>query len=461
MQKLIAKYGLAAHLAILAVAPLVLSPFFCESVIAGVLLWLSLIAGLWTLLEPSMHGGERLHDARRRVVRSVLGDPLAWILLAVVLFSGLRALNTGIAFSYNAETAAWNVSAAAFSIFPGVVGSSGDLDFSAAVAFLVLVLACRHSLGRAARMAFLLLSSAFAGLAAILALWALREGTLGAEAMLLSKAIGSCSFVGFSFGLYLMGGIVSLVALFEDKWVMAVPIALLGISGASAGLFAFAPAYLVVGVVVAVLITMVYASFYVYWKLRSASECKLVVVAGIALTLGGFLLVVLLPSSVFSKQLAAFESLRFFPERYWEIRKVLSGVAFESWVSNLWIGTGLGSFPLDFRFAAKPENWLLLPRGATALSNGWWFLLVERGIVGLAFLVLPFGFLLISYVHRAVVGLNVRMLPHPMALLLPLTLVMFVGGAFFDCSALREEALMAMGSFAAISVAVLWVRKRG
>ena len=98
MQKFIAKYGLAAHLAILAVAPLLRLPFCGERVVAAVLLWLSLLTGLWMLLGPSVRGGERLHDARHRVAFALLSDPLSWVLLGGIVFSGFRALNTGIAF---------------------------------------------------------------------------------------------------------------------------------------------------------------------------------------------------------------------------------------------------------------------------------------------------------------------------------------------------------------------------
>ena len=139
------------------VTPLFLFPFCGERVVAAVLLWLSLLTGLWMLLGPSVHGGERLHDARYRVASALLSDPLSWVLLGGIIFSGFRALNTGIAFRYNAETAVWYVSSATVPIFPGVVGSSGDLDFAVAVAFFVLVQSCRHSVGRLARMAFLLL----------------------------------------------------------------------------------------------------------------------------------------------------------------------------------------------------------------------------------------------------------------------------------------------------------------
>ena len=461
MQKIIAKYGLAAHLAILAVAPLFLFPFCDERVIASTLLWLSLLTGLWMVLGPSVYGGEHLYNARRRVMSALLSDPLSWVLLAVIAFSGFRALNTGIAFKYNAETAVWYVSSAVFPIYPGVAGSSGDLDFAVAVAFFVLVQSCRHSIGRLARMAFLLMATAFAGLAAAVSLWALREGHPGVEALLSSFASGGCSFAGYSFGLYLIGGLVSLVAIFENKWNMAVLLVLLGISGAGAGMFAFAPDYQILAFAVIALVALLYASFYLYWTMRSSSEFKFLVVAGISLALGGMLAIFFLPTDVLDGHFATFESFNFFSEQYWEIRKRLSDVAFETWTSNLWIGTGLGSFSLDFRFAAKPEDWLLLPRHVTALANGWWFVLVERGIVGFVFLTLPFGFLLVSYVRRLIVSIPEMNVPHPTALLLPLMLVLFVGGAFFDCSAFRADALLAMGPLVAVSAAAFSGRRGG
>ena len=461
MQKFIAKYGLAAHLAILAVAPLFLFPFCCEHVVAVTLLWLSLLTGLWMLLGPSVHGGERLHDARHRVASALLADPLSWVLLAGIIFSGFRALNTGIAFRYNAETAVWYVSSATVPIFPGVVGSSGDLDFAVAVAFFVLVQSCRHSVGRLARLAFLLMAAAFAGLAAVVSLWALREGCPVAGSLWPSPASGSCSFLGFPFGLYLIGGLVSLVAIFEDKWNMAVLLILLGVSGAGAGMFAFASDYQILAFSVAVLVVLLYVSFYLYWTMRSSSELKFLVVAGISLALGGLTVVFFSPADVLDGHIAAFTNLRFFSEQYWGIRRLLSDVAFGTWTSNLWIGTGLGSFSFDLRFAAKPEDWLLLPRHVTALANGWWFVLVERGIVGFVFLILPFGFLLVSYARRLLISLPGMRIPHPTALLLPLTFVLFVGGAFFDCSAFRADALLVMGPLVAISATAFSERKRG
>ena len=460
MQKLIAKYGLAAHLAFLAVAPLVLFPFFGESVIATVLLWLSVPAALWTVLEPSVRNGEMLHNARRRVAHAIFFDPLFWLSLVLVAFAGLRALNTGIAFCYNAETTTWYVSTAAFSIFPGVVGTAGYLQFASAVAFLVLVQACRHSIGRSARMVFLLLTAAFAGMASMLLLVLIYMGHASALAFLPAAESTSFSYLGLVFGLDLVGAFVALCAMFEYGWGKSFPLVVIGIAGTSAGVFAFAPPYMSLGLFVAALVCLAYAFFFVYWRIRSSSELKLLVLAGIALTLGGLLIALLLPSGFLTERLAAFRKFKMFPDGYWMLRGTLSEAAFKSWMSHLWIGTGIDSFPLDFRFNATPETWTLLPRGAKALANGWWFLLAERGIVGCVLLVLPFVFLQVTYVRRLIMGERWS-LPHPVCLVLPLVLVLFVASAFLDCSSFRAEVLMTMGALAAVSAAGFKRRKRG
>ena len=150
VQTLIAKYGSAAHLAILAVAPLFLFPFFTASVSATVLVWLALPAWLWLVLEPSLREGEAPHDARERVVRSIVRDPLSWLMVVLILGTGFRALNAGIGLAYDAEAAKWHVSSAFLPVYPGVVGTSGYLPFAAAVALAVVLQGARHALGKSA-----------------------------------------------------------------------------------------------------------------------------------------------------------------------------------------------------------------------------------------------------------------------------------------------------------------------
>ena len=460
VQKLIAKYGLAAHLAILAVAPLFLFPFCATGTVAWVLVWLVLPVALWTVLEPSLRGGEYLHDARRRVVKAVFRDPLFWASLVLVVFTGFRALNSGISLSYNAEASVWLISSPTFPILPGVVGSAGDLSFAVALACAVLLQACRHSLGRSARMAFLLLASFLSGLAAIIALVALHGGAADALALLPSDGGAARSFVALAFGLHLIGGLVALIAIAEYRWRFSFFLLLSAIGGNAAGLFAFAPAYLSAAFVAAGILALAYVLVFSFLVFSSSDGFNLMVTGGIALVLGGLLAAAILPKAVMDERLAAFTGFALFPERFWEIRGMLSAVAFKSWISHIWIGTGIDSFPLDFRFAAQDADWALLPRGATAVANGWWLLLAERGLVGTVFFVLPFGFLLFTYVRRLAGGVRTRALPHPACLIAPVAMALFVATGFVDCSSLRAEVLMAMCAYLAVSAAA-FPRMRG
>ena len=436
MQRFIAKYGLAVHLALLAVAPVFLLPFFTTGAVATVLLWLSLVAAIWAVLEPSVRGGERPSDARRRVMREFWRDPLFWILLVVVAFSGFRALNTGIRLSYDAETAVWRVLDPSFPVLPGAVDGSGYLLFATAVAFLVLLQACRHSLGRSARQMYLLLSSALAGLAAVIDLLVMHEGDFG-----------------FVFGLYLVGGVVSLVSVLERDWTPALFPAALAIGGTVAGVLVFLPLYLAAVLVVVGLLTLVYVLAFAGKSFRLIGVFRVVLVGFAAFALGGLLVGAVLPKDVVSERLAACLDLKIIPDGFMEKRGALSVIAFKSWISHLWIGTGLNSFPIDFRVNAQAADWALFPQGATAIANGWWLILAERGIVGSVLFVLPFVFLPVTYVRRLIGGFDEWGMPHPLYLIAPIVLGLFVADGFFDCSQLRAEVLLATGSLAAVSAA--------
>lgn len=414
------------------------------------------------VLEPSIRVGEALSDSRRRVAKAILRDPLSWTLLVMVVFSGFRALNTGIALSYNAETAVWYVSDQAFPLLPGSVEGSGGLPFSATVAFSVLLMAARHSLGRAARRFFLLVSSSLAGLAAVICLLLLRIGASGWMRTLLPSSDGfECSFAGFVFGLYLIAGLIALVAVFEQNWSKALAPAVLAIGGTLAGAVAFAPPYLSLAIVAVSLLTLVYVLAFSIRSFPAAELFRIVLFSIVALVLGGLFVAVALPGGVWVERLSLLSECKFFPDQFWKVREGLSSIAFKSWISHLWLGTGVSSFPLDFRIHAQTQDWEAFTRGITAVANGWWLLLAERGIVGLMLFLLPFWFLLFTYVRRLMGGISRWELPSPVCIVAPLVLLLFVATAFVDCSPLRVEVLLAAGSLMAISAVSFPRLRRG
>lgn len=458
MQKLIAKYGAAAHLAILAVAPLVLFPYFCTQTVATVILWLSVPAYLWVFLEPSLRWNETLHEARGRVVASVVRDPLFWAMLLIVLFAGIRALNSGVGMAYDAEQLKWYVKTAFMPIFPGSVGDAGYLPFASVVALTAILIGCRHSLGLSARMSFLLVSSALAGLAALFAIVRLAQGDRWAcEAAAFSK---SYSYIGVAWGIHLLAGTVAMASVFERNWNKMILFSIFSVGGTGAGAFVFAPAALSCVIAAAEILLFLYVFCYLCRILRGAGQFKYLVVSGIALTLGALSVAVLVPDPLLQEKLSPFMALSFFDESFFKLRAVLSAVAVKAWLSHIWTGTGLSSFPLDFRFAAEAADWAMTKGGVVALANGWLLLLVERGIIGSVVFLVPCGFLTVAFFRRFVLGLAVRVLPQPACFLYPLTFVALVLIGIVDCSLWRTDVLLVTGALWAVSARSFPVEKR-
>ena len=450
MQKAIAKYGLAAHLALLAVAPLVLFPFCTDAATAVVMLWLSLFGLCWLLLGPSVHTGEMLHDARRRVVRSIFRDPLFWAFLVVVVVAGLRALNTGIGIVYDYEQREWGVADPACLFLPGSVADCGFLPFSASLAAGVVVLGCRLAMGRSARMAFLLIASLLSGVTAAAMLVFAANGdkvSLAAFVHAPERFVG----LGAGFAVYLMCATVAVFAAFERKWNKAMPLVMFAVAGNAAGLFAFLPP--LEAVVFAGAVFVVFLGVFVCaWRtLRGTNEFRILVVFSISLVLGGLLVVATVPEAMVEAKLNAIAEGGFFPQEYMEVRRRLSAAALKAWSGSPWAGVGVGAFRFQLRFNIAQADWMALPKHVVAVSNGWWQLLVERGIVGVALIALPFGFLLFTYFKRMAISLRQLAMPGPSSLLAPFALAAVVSTAFFGGSPLRPEVLIALGAALAVS----------
>ena len=450
MQKAIAKYGLAAHLALLAVAPLVLFPFCRNATVASVLLWMSLFGFCWILLGPSVRTGEMLHDARRRVVRTVARDPLFWVFLVVIVVAGLRALNGGIELTYDYESREWVISEPTCLFLPGSFADCGFLPFAASLAAGVVVVGCRQAMGKSARTAFLLAASLFSGIAAMTALVLAMHGDRVMTAAFEhapERLIGP----GAGFAVYFICATVALFGTFERKWNAAAPLAMVAIAGNAAGLFAFLPPLEATVFAGADALVLLFALVCAWRFLRGTRGFKLLVVFSLSLVLGGILVVATMPDAVVEAKLAAVMESRFFPERFMEIRRILSAAALKAWSGSPWAGIGVGAFRFHLRFHLAQADWLVVPRHVVAVSNGWWQLLVERGIVGVALIALPFGFLLFTYFRRLATCLRLFAMPGPSVLLAPVALAAVAAMAFFGGSPLRAEVLVALGAFFAVS----------
>jgi hypothetical protein len=450
VQKIIAKYGLAAHLALLAVAPLFLFPFYDAHVIAIVLLWLTFPAALWVLLQPSLRHGEMMHNARSRNITSIFHDPLFWTALTITGMAGIRALNTGIEMLYDAENSSWQLAQAIMPLFPASCNDCGFLPFAVTVAFTVIVTACRHSLGRAARQSYLLVSSLLAGIAAVIALY---QANIGNPLVLdaLSCPMRDMSFIGCAFGIHLASGIVALTASIENRWNRTLPLSLLSIGATLAGMIAFAPSHDIALFSIAAVVVLLYSFLYCMFSVKSAAEFKFVIFITISLVFGYVFLAATIPMENILARLSVIADGKFFQDGYLAARKTLSAIAVKSWVTKPWTGSGLGSFILDIRFNATQSDWASIPRGIQVAPFGYLTLIAERGIVGAAFFALPALFLIFTFLRRLVNWLLHITCPTPGCWMGPAVLLSTIASAFFDCSFMRADVILAAGGVLALS----------
>ena len=458
MQKLISKYGLAAHLALVAVAPLFLFPFCGSEWTARVLLWLAGIGAVWTLMEPSRRAGEMLHDARERVGSAVIRDPLFWVLVLLIVLAGVRALNGGIAMRYDPETTEWFISEPTCPAFPGCVSGAGFLGFAVVTALTVVIQGCRHALGKSARISFLFSLSLFSGIAAVTAVSASAFGHAGAR-VLVTCAITEGTFVGSAFGALFLCAIVALAGGLECGWNRYFLLFAFAIGANAAGLYFFAPTPVILLYAGAGVLALLVSCVYVTLTLGSVSALKCVAALIIALALTVLCAMGLAPEGLNESRLAFLEEDGvLFPPVFEQVRGLLSGIAAKVWNEHPWLGTGLGSFGLDIRFNLAETDWKIVSGAQTCALNGWWQLLVERGIVGALSFALVLGCVMFTFFRRLVVGIR-KPFFHPGCWLAPIMFLAVAVEAFIDSSFLRPEMILAVGSVLTTAASTLPVVK--
>ena len=451
MQKFASKYGTAAHLALLTVAPLFLLPYFSVAEVGHFIIWFSVVSFFWVFLGPSRRANETTSDSRYRVLDGVIRDPLFWFSIAVLFFAWLQWLNSGIRIAYDAETQAWTMAKPAMQDIPGSVGDEGFLPMAASLALVVIFAGVRHSLGRQARMAFIVLASILSGIAAIVAILALNFGAEGPNQLLLCD-YRLPSFIGTAFGLFFVGSLVALFGAIEFSWVRGELLLVVALCTNALGLLAFAPAATVLAFFAAFILIML-ISFIQTRRLMSGTgsfRCALAIALALATIV--FYAITAAKSSPLGVRVQSALNLFPFPEDFFKLRAALSSLSLTIWKSSPWDGTGLGSFPLDLRFFATASDWANIDPSQKGVLSCWWQLLVERGITGAVMFALGFGFLLWSYFYRLIRSFK-RIAWHPLHLLGPFAFLAIIAISFVDCSLMRADVIMVLTAFMALSAA--------
>lgn len=437
MQKLISKYGLAAHLALLAVAPLIVFPYLPIAESGKVILWLSLLAVVWFLNAPSRIANERsTSEARRRISAALKTDALFWLLLAITIVSGIRALNNGITLAYDAENYLWYMTEPGISIFPASSEAAGFPAFVTTLLSLVVYSISKHALGKSARIAFCYSIGMFAALAALVSIFELATGNESIVNAALCS-IENPAFYGIGFGIVFLLLSATIPAIYERKWTVVLVSMPFVIAGVGSAMMIFSPAYMSLSFLALALIVVAYGIFWSFKNLGKAKSLKLLVVFGSGLAFA----LVLVYATSFTLVLDKFSNLSttILTKGEADISACLSAICMKVWKTELWLGTGLGTFAQELRFNAQDYDWSLISVTQALPINAWAYLLLERGIIGLLLIAFPIAFFAWGYVFRAIS--SVKAFPSPLVLAGPLVAVAVFALSTFSASLFRIETL--------------------
>jgi len=437
----------------MAVAPLLLLPFAGSDATATVILWLAAFGFIWVMMEPSRRRGEMPHDARTRLAQAVIHDPVFWLSVVLVAYAAVRAANGGIGIAYDAELLNWSFQKPSMTLMPGCVDGTGYFPFAMMLSLAVIFQGVRHALGRSARSAFLLVSSLVSGCAAVVYAFAVSYGNRQVLAFT-DGSILDASYFGTAFGIQSLCALVALFDAVEGKWIRAEPVATAALVANAIGLVLLAPPLTLAAFAGAFLLMTILSFALARGRLEGSGSfrCALAVL----MTIGAAVMYAIgtSDSPLMAAKIKTLRTFMLFSDDFFKVRAALSAIALKTWKANPWLGTGLGSFPIDLRFSAVAADWVIVSPAQKTALNGWWQLLTERGVVGAGLMAVTVGMLVWTYVSRLV--RSFRSIQFSAEHFIGLVAVAAVSAlAFFDCSFLRPEVLLLSGTLLAFSAGAL------
>ena len=436
----ILQHGTAAHLAILTAAPLYLSSLCTDAVQASVLAWLSVLAALWVVMNPSPRWGEFPRDARRRIGGEIGRDPLLPVFACSLLLAAVRAVNGGLSIGYSHATRLWSIGGLRFESLPGSVWGAGNLSLAGLVSLIVVVFGVRHALGERARRSFLLQSSALSALA--VAFWFLADAAHLSPRVFHATPADSV-YIGSSLLLFFLFSLVAWSESWNRPAVLEEFILAISAGGLLVGLILCAPPHLVwIALPIGLALLVTGAILAVPRRPPVCWLWTLFALACVALPL----------VFVFADESSPALVRPFFPQGFLTLRETASSLALGAWRENLWFGNGLGSFPLALGFMASPDDWQVLSESQTSVPNGFVQVLFERGLIGASLMIIALGLMLwdsFSRFLRAGQGWPFSTL-HVLG---PVALLAVALVSFFESTFAQPAALAPLGAALAVTAA--------
>ena len=382
--RLITRYGLATHLALLASLPFVLSPFLSAARLAEVVFWLSGIAFLWLLVEPSMRAGEHLSLARRRVLASLLRDVAFWFFLFVLAVLFVRYLNAGVELGYEQDE--WMVREPSNPGLPASAGSAGLLPLAVVMGVSVVVLGIRHGIGLTGRISFGLTASFIMGLGGlamvVCACLKVPAFMAAAKANFLEGPFWG-PFIGPGFGVWLTCALAFGAQAEARKWGGARVPFCLAVAGNASGLLFFSPPPISTVFLVVAVLSAIFCLAYLGRSGSMGASARNFVLMLLGFATPFFFISALLPSdieldgcvrttgsvteavkepvqNIYAVKAGGFLAIdKDVSAAYREISPVLSGIAKSVWKKHPWYGAGTGAFRLHVPFLATKEDFRL------------------------------------------------------------------------------------------------------
>lgn len=452
MYSFFSKYGLAAHLALLAVAPLALFAAGAPEYTGGAMLWLALLAAAWMFFEPSRREGEMLHDSRRRVARAVAVDPLTWLFAVLAAYAALRWVNGGVDLEYDVASVAWRKSQPAVPWLPASAAGAGFLPFCTTLSAGVAVAVCRNALGRSARGAYLTACALFAGASAVVALCTIRFPAFSSWT--------DESIAGIAFGYFALAAIVGQCYAFERKWRRLFVIYPVMTGTCAAAHFVFAPLYAVCVFSMAVIVLILVSAAGTWFKRGRVDALKFIALVLMAIFAAVVAVWLVMPVEVLRAKMDLLAA-GVFPDGFAAMRERLAQIALDVWRENAWLGSGTGAFAFDVRLAGTAGDWAVWGANAPATAwNGGRQLLAERGIVGVVLFTIPAGFFAFTFVRRLIAS-RLRSAFFPLAALGVFSMVSAAVLMAVDVSVSGPSEAVALGTFAALSPFAFPAARRG
>lgn len=405
--RIVTKYGLAAHLALLASLPVALTPFLGGDALAGTVLWLCAFSLIWLLMEPALHSGEGLTDARKRVLLALVKDPFTWLFMTAIVIAAIRWLNSGISLFYDAEQTLWLVKDRALENMPGGVDGTGYLPFAVTLGVALTVQGIRHGLGPKGRAWFSIAASTVVGAGGLALTILALVGVEGFEKEALAR-YGAAPYMGSVFAGWAFVQIAAAAQAETYKWGYARFPFWLGMGGNIGAIALFMPPIEALSILGAVLVFSLFSVVYVMRSVSKGAMARILVILVFSILVPVLSYMLAANERVIADKTAQLdvESKKTMEAaaKAEAVEAVLDGIAQKVWLKSPWCGAGDGAYRLHLPFFATEEDWEHLPPTPGLPSNSYWALLSERGIVGAGVLATIVAFLLCTWGYRLVMG---------------------------------------------------------